>query len=402
MLALLMGLSPASVAQEVNISDRSGRQVDYYFLFGIGQSELDLSFRDNRTQFDRMMALLGTMATDRIVIRASASPDGTVAFNEQLWSHRADVVRERIVDTYPDLSDKIRIQSKIEDWAGLYEAVLADPNVPNQEQAADIIAMSSSIESRKYFLRQLDDGKTWGYIAKNIFPTLRVVSVAVYYSVLKESSDTVFASRVIRDTIVVRDTVFSGQPMVFSPVSNPMVESKEPGPGMSLKTNLVYWLALQPNVEAEFYFARRWSLNLEAQVAWWSLPDQHIHYRYAHFSPEARFWFRGNGSFTGHYVGLAVGGGLYDLSLGQQHNNYEGYQGEFATVSITYGHMWHIKNNFYIEVGLGVGYLFTEYRRYQYLDTHNVYQSTERLQMFIPTKLKVNLVWRLGNGTRKR
>ena len=93
----------------------------------------------------------------------------------------------------------------------------------------------------------------------------------------------------------------------------------------ALKTNLLYAAALLINAEAEFYFKRRLSLNLDWQYAWWSNRSKHKYYRLAAVSPELRYWFASKENFRGHFSGFYVGTGLYEFMARPTH----GIQGEF-------------------------------------------------------------------------
>lgn len=164
-------------------------------------------------------------------------------------------------------------------------------------------------------------------------------------------------------------------------------------PRVALKTNLLYDAILMPNVEIEYLLTKRWSVNLEGQYAWWSRPEKNRFYQIAAVSPELRYWFNHKEPFSGHYVGLFYGGGLYDLEDG----NKTGYRGEcYLLTGLSYGYMKSLGRCLSLEMGIGGGYLSTQYKTYLPIDGRYVYQSTKRLNYLGLTKANISLVWKLG------
>ena len=118
----------------------------------------------------------------------------------------------------------------------------------------------------------------------------------------------------------------------------------------ALKTNLLYAAALLINAEAEFYFKRRLSLNLDWQYAWWSNRSKHKYYRLAAVSPELRYWFASKENFRGHFSGFYVGTGLYEFMARPTH----GIQGEFFIAGgLTYGYMFPLGKRLRMEFSFG-------------------------------------------------
>lgn len=163
-----------------------------------------------------------------------------------------------------------------------------------------------------------------------------------------------------------------------------------------MKSNLLYDVALMPSLEFEFRFNERWSANLEGTMAWWHNDGKHKYYQLATISPEGRYWFKPQGERCGHYAGVFVGGGWYDLE-----NGGKGYKGEGFMTGVTYGYMFPVGKYFAFEAGIGLGYLRTWYEEYLPIDGHYVYQQTNRLNYFGPLKLKFALVWNIGRWTEK-
>ncbi len=154
---------------------------------------------------------------------------------------------------------------------------------------------------------------------------------------------------------------------------------------VSLKTNLLYDVALSPSIEAEYRFAPRWSANVEYSIAWWSRKPDHKYYQLMQFSPEVRFWFNPDRKCRGHYLGAFAGAGLYDLENGK-----EGYQGEYLTAGLSYGYMFPIGKKLSMEAGLGLGWLHTQYDEYIPYEDHYVYVRRIRTNYLGPVKVKLS------------
>lgn len=179
-----------------------------------------------------------------------------------------------------------------------------------------------------------------------------------------------------------------------------MSPAKTEGPRWAVKTDLLYWMALAPNVEGEYYFARRWSVNLALQVAWWHMESTDRYYQLFMATPEVRYWPGRRSAGEGWYAGLYATTGCYDLKWGER-----GYQSDkVRAAGISCGYILPLRGRMALELGLGVGYLETEYKiykRYHPMERHYVYEGTDRTTFFGPTKAVVGLAWRFGKGGGK-
>lgn len=163
-----------------------------------------------------------------------------------------------------------------------------------------------------------------------------------------------------------------------------------------IKSNLIYDVLLMPSLEVEYRFNERWSAAVEGNMAWWHNDGKHKYYQLATIIPEARYWFKPQGSRRGHYVGLFGGGGWYDLE-----NGNTGYRGTGGMVGASYGYMFPIGKHFAFEAGIGVGFMTTKYEEYLPIDGHYVYLQTNRTNYVGPLKLKFAFVWNIGRWMEK-
>lgn len=158
---------------------------------------------------------------------------------------------------------------------------------------------------------------------------------------------------------------------------------------LALKTNLLYYGALLPNLELEWHCRDRWSVAVEGGIAWWGRYSEQKSYRLWLIDAEARHWIKPRAPWHGLYVGLFAGGGLYDLQNGST-GKYGG--GTLAGASL--GYMWPIGRHLSLEAGIGAGYLYTRFKEYEPYEGHHLYLRTKELHYFGPLKLKFSLAWR--------
>lgn len=158
----------------------------------------------------------------------------------------------------------------------------------------------------------------------------------------------------------------------------------------ALKTNLLGYAVLMPNLEIEWMFTKRWSVALEGQGAWYSKGTPHKVYRLATLTPEFRFWAIERSRWHGMYVGIFGGAGLYDLSNGKK-----GHEGEGWMAGVSAGYVWPISRHLSLDAGIGAGYLRARDKVYAPLDGHYLYQLTKNINYFGPLRLKLSLVWRI-------
>ena len=158
---------------------------------------------------------------------------------------------------------------------------------------------------------------------------------------------------------------------------------------MSVSTNALYDLLLIPNIGAETYLGKDWSLDANWHYAWWKTDKRHRYWRTYGGDLAIRKWF-GKASkikpLTGHHVGLYGQILTYDFEWGGR--GYLADKWSWAA-GIEYGYSLPIARRLNLDFNIGLGY---------------VWQATKNRQFFGPTKAEVSLVWLIGcdNYNRKK
>lgn len=367
------------------ISPNSATYTEY---FNIGSHKIKESpaLRNFRKDLN---ALMSSDSISNVYVKGYASVDGPAELNNNLALERATAMKDWLDESTDIDSDNILLNYQGEDWKWFRQLVAEDPDVPSKEKAMSIIESDATPQAKNYRLKKLSGGETWRYLAKNIFPKMRVAIVSVNYTpVVLEETKATEAVEVIEATPAMN--IVEVEKVVY--VENHDCLSNR----VALKTNLLYDAALMPSVEFEYKFNNRWSLAIEGNIAWWSNDKKHKYYQIMTIVPEVKYHFNPGKHWQGHYLGLFIGGGKYDLE-----NGGTGYKGEGGMLGLSYNYNWSITNNFGIEAGVGVGGMFTRYKEYIPKNGEYVYQKTKNLWYGGPLRLKVALVWKLWNNKCK-
>ena len=151
---------------------------------------------------------------------------------------------------------------KPDEWREVYRWVLADKNVPDRKEVLMLIRYHyGNFGKLTELLFYLNEGKACKYLLQFVFP--RIGSYTVHSKEfpiagirMPEKALPVMSAG--RGELV--STAFSEKRKRLGPSHKVMV---------ALKNNMIYDLALAPNVEVEFSTGKRWSLNTEYKCPWW-------------------------------------------------------------------------------------------------------------------------------------
>lgn len=407
---LLAGLARG---QETPRTDTLGVEV----YFRRGYSTLEESLRDNGVRLESFADRLRALQQDtsrcirQVRIVSGTSPEGTTKANEQLAHNRSTRIRQYLDFHFPSWNVPIDMLSEGEDWAGL-AALVAASDMPARDEVLEIlhntpvwvIENGKVVDSRKRQLGMLQGGRPWRYMEEHFFPELRRSRVRVIYEIAATPTSEPAPSEPAPAPEPARPS---------EPVAEPApVVAEEPATAerkpfyMALKTNLLYDAALVPNLGAEFYVGRGWSVGGSWMYAWWNSDRKHRYWRTYGGELDIRKYFgrrAGEKPLTGHHLGLYGQMLTYDFETGGK-----GYMGGRPGgtlwdkmhwgVGLEYGYSLPVGRRLNLDFGIGVGYLGGEYREYTPQDGHYLWQRTKKRHWFGPTKAEVSLVWLIGRG----
>ena len=162
-------------------------QKDFYSLyFGHDKTTIDENYLENGKQLERLRSMLSTSVIDSIAIYAYSSPEGTQAHNMQLSLHRAEAVRDFILSNLPsnttlDAND-IHLFPAGENWKGLTKELETNYHLLNRDRVLKIMYADVPGDTKKWRLRNLDNGFTYSWIIQHHMPLLRVATLVGIYT----------------------------------------------------------------------------------------------------------------------------------------------------------------------------------------------------------------------------
>lgn len=380
--------------------------------FALNSSDYNPSYNNNdagsmKKFIDGIIASVQAGTLDHITVYGHSSPEGPLLNNERLSLQRCDVIADYISRHTGIPRGEILTIPGYSAWESLRKLVSRTPQTPDREVILRILDKYIPAASKdravsdqcQKDLLALDHGEPYKWLADNLFPKLRY-SLAVYSYMVGDSAS-VYANQADKTPAIGNLTLspisisINKEAFEIVPLKNYNHTILPPLHRLAIKSNLLFDIALLPNLEVEWRFNDKWSVALEGGVAWWGKYSKNRSYRLALISPEVKRWIRPRGPWHGFYVGLFAGLGLYDFQKGSP-----GYRGEGVMGGVSAGYMWPLSRCLSMEAALGAGYMYTRYKEYKPINGHHVYQRTKGMNYFGPLKVKLSLVWRLWDLNR--
>ena len=133
-----------------------------------------------------------------------------------------------------------------------------------------------------------------------------------------------------------------------------------PKGSLSLRTNLIHWVMLTPNLGVEYKAAGRIGLIAEGGWAHWNLNSPNKYCRMWNIAPQARYYM---GEDRRGYIGAQYTMGEYNLLGGQ---------GRYKGAGLTLGRQFYAGKNLMVDLGLSLGYLYLcDKEKYQRTNGHD-------------------------------
>ena len=403
LLALLLML-PIGRHAEAAIGQTDTLQVQ----FRVGQSDIDLSYADNErqvTQFcQRVWRNLAVSEQDemQLNIYTGASPEGPAELNRRLGEQRGIALKQLLTERLEGLVLHCAIMNEGARWGQLYNMVERS-NEPWREEVLTILgkrpeADEWKTDDREQRLRKLKNGIVWRELNERYLPVLRSSGSAVIFPVREVEPH-------MRDTIVIRDTI------IYLPEPCPQYEPPiDLSPAWAVKTNLLLWGVIAPNVQVERSLGKtnRWSVEGEFFWPWWTWSKNAHAEQFFNVGVELRYWLgnrQKHHTLDGWHLGLGLGGGYYDFEWKRS----EGWQGEYLNLyaNLGYQHRFGRRNQWAVDGGLGLGWIPTKFRHYlgstrfpegheEERDYHLMWQNNGWKHLLGATHANVTLAYIIG------
>ncbi len=398
--------------------------------FHVGHRQFDPSLGNNRSELERFIAHVREAEADgtleEIVVRAYASPEGPDRLNQQLSVKGCDVIADYIMSHTGINPSLIKKEPGGVAWSELRRLVADNPDVPSRAKVLDILdntpvkvfdKAGKLVDSRKKQLMELDRGVPYRWMLANLFPQLRNAVAVLFFINTKEELHVEEPELLKRESMETSEGINlpepEQEPAPAEPEDEPATEPEETPAEegeedvvnkpfvnpylLALKTNLLYYPLLLPNLELEWRINKHWSVAVEGNLAWWGSYRKERSYRLVILDGEARYWIKPRADWHGLYAGVIAGGGWYDIEKGDP-----GKYGEGLMTGLSVGYMWPIRRHLSLEAEVGFGYMYTRYKEYRNLDGHHLYLRTKDLNYFGPIKAKFSLVWRFMDARKPK
>ena len=399
LLLLLTGLLTVGEAGAASVKTDT-----LHLRFRLDSIHIDMGYIDNakvwRTfeeNYQRYFARADSLPL-RIDIYSGASPEGPAAHNIWLGESRGVALQNQIRKLLNGRETRFVIHNEGPRWDALYAAIAASDESWRDEVLRILEQEPSKNDKqrdhREQKLRALHDGKVWPVMLDKYLAPLRSGSTAVLSFL--NPRDTVY----VRDTVVLAMTIYPDRHGDLVPSTAGVAAKKERGPVVRqpvwiLRTNLPLLGLGTPNIQAELSLDRRdrWSVNVEGVFSWWTFSRNAYANQIIYGSVELRRWLGDRShhhTLDGWHVGLGIGGGYGDVEW-----KSNGYQAEVFSgfVNIGWQHRFGKRRQWAFDAGIGLGYAYIPYRRYEgstrfpvgkeeEYDDHLMYQETRQLNWF--------------------
>ena len=381
----------ASLAACLTAGAQPRERREFAIHYRFDRVDVDSSYMDNAAAIDTIrFCLTHSVHIDSITVYAWASPEGGYPHNKWLSEKRAAAAKELLLSLAADTTKlnegKIKISSLAENWPGLLELVEKNYHRANRERLLRILrAEGIGEETRKWRIRNLDDGYTWNYLKRHYMKQLRSATwVCVWTSVgafapLPEIRDSLRSPQI-------------GLGRTVEAVGRPVSEFS-----FAVKTNLPADLVTAVNLGVEVPLGENFSLNAHFTFPWWTAGPYGNKYALQMLDAEGelRWWFApGEERLQGHYFALQGSGGKFDLQWGRDIGCYQCYN---WGVGLSYGYSMSLSEHWNLEFALTLGYLAIDYQHYVPSPDWSVLIRDDAkagvLHYFGPTGLKVSLVY---------
>lgn len=154
------------------------------------------------------------------------------------------------------------------------------------------------------------------------------------------------------------------------------------------------------NLGAEVRVSPQWTLDVSANWNPWTFSDNKK-WKQLVVQPEARYWFCE--AFNGHFVGAHLLGGIYNMGnwdtdftfLGTDFGKLKDYrfEGWMLGVGVAYGYQWMLSKHWSVEAEIGIGYVYSQYDKYDCATCGETYEQDKPHNYFGPTKAALSLIY---------
>lgn len=405
-------------AQDDSLSYRREKsRHSIYVDFKVNSTTIDKNYRDNNTVLSRVDSLFNklnqdsTITIESVEFSGSASPEGNAKTNSRLSRARMNAVEKFVRSNISFPDDIITHNDRYIDWGHLAELLEADGTLPMHDEVLKIINSTypdakdyrgNEIDGRIPELKKLNDGAVWREMLSRYFVKMRVGAVIMntYIDVPVEPEpqpepEPVVEEEPIEEISDMYSDATGDDPYGLEEMGaydTDFAAAYQKNPLISVKTNLLAYSTLIPNIGVEVRITPRLSFEVTSLYSPYNLFVRDRKTRLLAMKPEVRYWW-GESLRKGHFVGLHMPLAGFNLQLNDDFR-YQDPNHALWGLGINYGYAMLIgkRQNWSLDFTIGIGYMDVKYDIYE--GVHNgKYVRTEEKHYFGPTRVGVNLAY---------
>lgn len=406
-------------AQEDSLNYRRERsRHSIYVDFRVNSTTIDKNYRNNSTVLKRVDSLFTelkrdtTITIESVEFSGSASPEGNASINGRLSQARMNAVEKFVRSNISFPDDIVTHNDRYIDWGHLIELIEADPTLPMRDEVLAIIRTEypnakdyrgQVIDGRIPELKALDNGAIWRELLQRYFVKMRegavimntYIDVPIEPEVVEEEEpeeeyvyypDPADEEEYVIDDMGAYDTNFEAKYQ-----KNPLI---------SVKTNLMAYSTLIPNVGVEVRITPRLSFEITGLYSPYNLFVHDFKTRVLAMKPEIRYWW-GESLRKGHFVGIHLPVAGFNIQLNKDFR-YQDPNHALWGVGLNYGYAMLIgkRQNWSLDFTIGFGYMDVKYDVYEGV-RNGKYVRTEEKHYFGPTRVGINLSYIINKQKAK-
>ena len=160
---------------------------DYAVHYQINLAKLYTDFDQNQSKLEALNHTISTILQEpnvkvlSVQIKGSASPDGTLAFNEKLAQARAEDFVNYLRTQYAGcVQCPVKMEALAASWKDC-GALIQKSEMPHKDEVMKIVCGEDSEQKKECRLRQMPEA--WRYLCREILPMMRCVDIDVDYTV---------------------------------------------------------------------------------------------------------------------------------------------------------------------------------------------------------------------------
>ena len=187
----LSAMSPivAYIQPTVEVVKNRSEQYEAHLDFPVNKSVILTDFMNNHSELVNIHSMFDKIQNDKnltvqsISIEGFASPEGPLAFSEQLSKKRAEALKDYLVKNEKASAKLYKVTFGGENWDGLVKA-LESSSMKDKETFLNIIKNTTNDVKRKQEIMEVGGGAPYRTMLKEIYPGLRKVNCKIDYTVV--------------------------------------------------------------------------------------------------------------------------------------------------------------------------------------------------------------------------